>query len=158
MLSENTADPNQLMPWDYLEPLPENDDPVLHGITAESIRAVVDFLTPSDPLRPGSWESAKWKLLALSHAMIHRTQQHSFTALAEKAGTSRAVLSHHSVKLVDQVGFAHHTGKSQGARQAYAERQKAVWRDRRGAGGESATEPAQAAHGASSTQETACHG
>jgi len=156
MLSENTADPNQLMPWDYLEPLPENDDPVLHGITAESIRAVVDFLTPSDPLRPGSWESAKWKLLALSHAMIHRTQQHSFTALAEKAGTSRAVLSHHSVKLVDRVGFAHHSGKSESARLAYSERAKAVWAARRGVVGIDSTAAPQASHGASSTPERAC--
>jgi hypothetical protein len=124
------ADPSQPHPVELLEPLDDGDERELE-ITPEAIRAVVvEFLTPEEPLRRGAWETAKWRLLALAHLMIHRVQERSLTDLATAAETSRAVLSYHSVKLVDRVGLANNGGKTRSGRERYAEAQKAAWKRR----------------------------
>jgi hypothetical protein len=124
------ADPSQPHPVELLEPLDDGDERELEGITPEAIRAVVDFLTPEEPLRRGAWETAKWRLLALAHLMIHRVQERSLTDLATAAETSRAVLSYHSIQLVDHIGLANHGGKTRWGRERYAEAQKAAWKRR----------------------------
>jgi hypothetical protein len=124
------ADPSQPHPVELLEPLDDGDERELEGITPEAIRAVVEFLTPQEPLRRGAWETAKWKLLALAHLMVHRVQERSLTDLATAAETSRAVLSYHSIRLIDQVGLPNPGGKTRSGRERYAEAQKAAWKRR----------------------------
>jgi hypothetical protein len=124
------ADPCQKHPIDLLEPLEDADERDLQGVTAEAVRAVIDFLVPQEPLRRGAWETAKWRLLALAHLMIHRVQERSLTDLATAAETSRAVLSYHSIQLVDRIGLANHGGKTRWGRERYAEAQKAAWKRR----------------------------
>jgi hypothetical protein len=158
MLDENTPDPSQLHPVDYLEPLDTEELDAIQGATPAAIRALVDYLTPKDPLRRGAWQAVLWRLVAMSHSVIPRTQALRLSDLAEAAGTSKAVLSFHICALRDATGIASHTGKSQGARDAYAARQKAVWAARRGGVGIDSTEAAQGQHGRSSTRETVCHG
>jgi hypothetical protein len=124
------ADPSQPHPVELLEPLDDGDERELEGITPEAIRAVVDFLTPEEPLKRGVWNTAKWKLLALAHLMIHRVQERSLTELATAAETSRAVLSYHSIQLVDLIGLPNPGGKTRSGRERYAEAQKAAWKRR----------------------------
>jgi hypothetical protein len=124
------ADPSQPHPVELLEPLDDGDERELHGITPEAVRAVVEFLTPQEPLRRGAWETAKWRLLALAHLMIHRVQERSLTDLATAAETSRAVLSYHSIQLIDRVGLPNPGGKTRSGRERYALAQKAAWKRR----------------------------
>ena len=124
------ADPSQPHPVELLEPLDDGDERELEGITPEAIRAVVDFLTPEEPLKRGVWNTAKWKLLALAHLMIHRVQERSLTELATAAETSRAVLSYHSIQLVNRIGLPNPGGKTRWGRERYAEAQKAAWKRR----------------------------
>ena len=124
------ADPSQKHPIDLLEPIEDADQRDLQGVTAEAVRAVIDFLTPEDPLRRGAWETAKWRLLALAHLMLHRVQERSLTELATAAETSRAVLSYHSIRLVDQIGLPNPGGKTQWGRGRYSDAQKASWKRR----------------------------
>jgi hypothetical protein len=124
------ADPCQKHPIDLLEPLEDADERDLQGVTAEAVRAVIDFLVPQEPLRRGAWETAKWRLLALAHLMIHRVQERSLTELATAAETSRAVLSYHSIQLVNRVGLPNPGGKTRSGRERYALAQKAAWKRR----------------------------
>jgi hypothetical protein len=158
MLTENTPDPSQMHPVEYLEPLDTEELDAIQGATPAAIRALVEYLTPKDPLRRGAWAAKLWQLIAMSHSVIPRTQVLRLSDLAAAAGTSKAVLSFHICQLRDLTGIASHTGKSQGAREAYAERQRAVWRDRRGAGGDDTSEAPQGPHKRTSTPEWACQG
>jgi hypothetical protein len=124
------ADPSQPHPVELLEPLDDGDERELEGITPEAIRAVVEFLTPEEPLRRGAWETAKWRLLALAHLMVYRVQERSLTELATAAETSRAVLSYHSIQLVHRIGLPNPGGKTRSGRERYAEAQKAAWKRR----------------------------
>jgi hypothetical protein len=115
---------------ELLEPLDDGDGRDMEGVTPEAVRAVIDFLVPEEPLRRGAWETAKWRLLALAHLMIHRVQERSLTELATAAETSRAVLSYHSIQLVHRIGLPNPGGKTRSGRERYAEAQKAAWKRR----------------------------
>jgi hypothetical protein len=136
---ERFADPSPWHPVDHLEPEDEEPDMgELGSLNPEGVQALLRWLIPAegplDPEKPEKepgrrWRIASRRLAVLAHAIMPEIRELSETELARQLGCTRAAVSKLEVALRDWAGLSCNAGRSDHAREVYAERQRQCWRN-----------------------------
>jgi len=122
-------------PVDLLEPedadaVEEMDVAGLGKIPKDALAVFCRLLLPAGQ-KPSRrfWRTATCRLAVLAHACgVDPVAGLSLAAIAEDLGACRATLSFSAVRLRDFGRLGHRAGRSDEAREVYAERARRVWR------------------------------
>lgn len=119
-----------------IEPLEADDDGVdlgaLGNVDPAIVPALLRLIVPGkDYLHASTWKTAATRLAVIAHAVLPEVRQHSLTDLSVALGCSRALLSLYACRLRDAAGLSCQAGKSDGAREVYAQRARSVWKARK---------------------------
>jgi hypothetical protein len=124
-------------PVDDIEPMPGADGEIdladLGHVDPQVLPALLRLILPAkNPTCAATWTTASARLAVVCHAVLPEVRQHSLTAIADAIGCSRALLSFYACRLRDEAGLSCQAGKSDRAREVYAERARGVWRSKAG--------------------------
>jgi hypothetical protein len=123
-------------PVDDIEPLDiedagEMDLSGIGRIPTDALKVFCAMLIPVGKPSPRLWRTATSRLVTLAHAIgVDGIADKSLAELAASLGVSRALLSFNEVRLRDVGHLSCRAGRSNEARDVYAERARRVWRGR----------------------------
>jgi hypothetical protein len=136
MIHEDLIDPGPI-PGEEID---DNDHCMsiegLGQIPPDALRVLLAILIPkrkiSGKTNPRAWRVATVRLACLAHAIdLDGIGALPLTQIAEELGVCRATLSYASINLRDGIDLPRRGGKSDAAREVYAQRARQVWQRRK---------------------------